>query len=121
MSNHGNFYRAISSLLVKNLDQYKDKPLNRPTCIQIYTTVFETLTQLFETSEVKVGNEAANWMAQAFYDSININGGHETDPNIFTQRASLDNIETKELALMAMMLKDTPLAGPIVATIKRRS
>ena len=123
MSKHGNFYEAISKLLVKNLDKYKEKSLNRETCISIYQTIFETLQQVVEGAQLQssISNESMNWLAQAFYDSVSINNNQETDPNIFTQRASLDKVPTKELAFLAVMLKDTAFAGPVVGTIKRRS
>lgn len=123
MGKHGNFYEAISKLLVQNLDQYKSKSLNRETCIKMYSTIFETLQLVVEESGLQssVSNESLNWLAQALYDSVSINGNEETDPGIFTQRAKLDNIPTKELAFLVVLLKDTPFASPIVATIKRRS
>ena len=54
-------------------------------------------------------------------DSISINDTQELDPNIFTQRAKLENIETKELALMAVMMSGTPFAIPFIHEVKRRS
>lgn len=116
-----NFYSSASKLLLQNLEQYKSKSLNRDVCMSVYVTIFDTLAHLFTESNVKVTNESLNWLAQAFYDSITINRNQELDPNIFDKRADLGNIETKELALLAVMLKNTPLAAPIVATIKRRS
>lgn len=123
MSKHGNFYEAISKLLVRNLAKYKEKSLSRETCLAMYGTVFETLQSVVEGAEMQgsISNESLNWMAQALYDSISVNGNQETDPHIFTQRARLDNVPTKELAFLAVLLKDTPFAGPVVATIKRRS
>lgn len=123
MSKHGNFYEAISKLLLKNLEQYKSKSLSKETCLSIYNTIFETIQNVVESAELQssVSNESLNWLAQALYDSVSINGTQETDPNIFTQRAKLDNIPTKELAFLAMLLRDTPFVGPVVATIKRRS
>jgi hypothetical protein len=56
-----------------------------------------------------------------YYDSININETQELDPNIFTQRASLKNIETKEIALMAVMLNGTEFAVPFISEVKQRS
>lgn len=123
MSKHGNFYDAVTKLLVQNMEKFKGKPLSRGTCLEIYTTIFQTLQEVMESSGANenLSNEGLNWLAQAFYDSVAVNGTEETDPNIFTQRASLDNVPTKELAFLAVMLKGTPFAGPVVATIKRRS
>ena len=121
MSKHGNFNEAISKLLVERLTKYQQKSLNKETCIQIYGTIFESLQEVFTSSEVQIANESLNWIAQQYYDSVAINGTQELDPNIFTKRASLENVETKELALLAVMLKQTPYSQPIVAMIKKRS
>jgi len=123
MSKHGNFYEAMSKLLVQNLSKYKDRSLSRETCLAMYGTIFETLQGVVEGSELQgsVSNESMNWIAQAFYDSISVNNNEETDPNIFTRRASLNEVQTKELAFLAVLLKGTPFVGPVVATIKRRS
>lgn len=121
MSKHGDFNEAISKLLVERIAKYKNKSLNKETCISIYGTIFESLQEVFEASEVKISNESLNWIAQQYYDSVAINGAQELDPNIFTKRALLENVETKELALLAVMLKNTPYATPVVAMVKRRS
>ena len=52
---------------------------------------------------------------------ILINGYQELDPNIFTQRARLDSMETEELTLLAVMLSGTDFALPILEEIKKRS
>ena len=115
------FHESASNLLVEKLSKFKNKDLNKETCISIYTTIFESLQQVFEESGSGISNEALNWIAQEYYDAVKINENNDLDPNIFTQRAKLDQIETKELALMAMMFKGTPFAVPLVSTIKKRS
>jgi len=62
-----------------------------------------------------------NYLAQQYYDGILINNTHELDPNIFSERARLDNITTKEIALMAMMLNGTDFAVPLIMEVKKRS
>jgi hypothetical protein len=115
------FHESASNLLVEKLSKFKNKDLNKETCISIYTTIFESLQQVFEESGSGISNEALNWIAQEYYDAVKINQNNDLDPNIFTQRAKIDQIETKELALMAMMFKGTPFAVPLVSTIKKRS
>ena len=115
------FHESASKLLVEKLSKYKNDSLKRDTCILIYSTIFETLREVFEQSNAGIGNEALNWISQEYYDAIKINENQELDPNIFTQRAKLEEIGTKELALLAVMFKGTPFALPVVATIKKRS
>lgn len=116
-----NIHESISKLLTSRLEKYKNEKLNSSTCTEIYTEVFESLSGVFQESNVKISNEGLNLISQMYYDSISINGNQELDPNIFTQRASTKNIETKELALIATMFTHTPFASPFIYEIKRRS
>jgi len=117
------FNETITRLLNEKLKRFfnKDIKLNAVVCVEIYQTIFECLVEVFETSKSGLTNEAMNLLAQLYYDSILVNGQHELDPRIFSQRAKLENIQTKELALLALMLNGTELAFPILAEIKKRS
>lgn len=113
---------SFSQLFEQKLKKYtKEHSLNATTCTMIYSELFETLVEIFEQSNVKITNESMNYVAQMYYDSILINGNQELDPNIFNQRASLKNIETKELALLAMMFNHSDFATPFIYEIKHRS
>lgn len=112
---------AITRLLGEQLKQFNDKTLDLVTCIDIYQTIFNSLVEVFETSELKLSNEAMNYLAQQYYDAILINNTQELDPNIFTQRAKIENIVTKELALLALMFQGTDFALPLIVEIKHRS
>lgn len=115
------FHQAVEKILVQKLSAFKNEKPSRSTCLEIYTTIFETLVELFENSSMKITNESMNYIAQQYYDAVTINENSELEPNIFDKRASLKNIETKELALMAMMLNGTDFCPPIIFEIKRRS
>lgn len=119
----GEFNEAISRLLEAKLKPFvtEQRDLNLLTCTEIYITIFEVLGEVITQSEAPVSNEAVNYLAQQYYDGILINGNQELDPNIFTQRAKLENIETRELALLAVMLWGTDFAKPVLAQIKQRS
>ena len=119
----GEFNEAISRLLEAKLRPFVtgNRNLSLLTCIEIYTTIFESLVEVITQSEAPVSNEAVNYLAQQYYDGILINGNQELDPDIFTQRAKLENIETRELALLAVMLWGTDFAKPVLAQIKQRS
>lgn len=116
-----NFHKAISQILVEKLAQYRGKSTTKDICMQIYQTIFLSLQEIFVSSNVTLTNEAMNYLAQQYYDGVTVNGRDELDPNIFTVRASLDNIETKEIALMAMLLKGTDFAYPLYEKIRSRS
>jgi hypothetical protein len=120
------FHKAISALLDGKLkplwpkDDGSKTDLNLGTCVEIYTTIFEAMVEVISTSGVEVTNEGMNYLAQQYYDGILINGHQELDPNIFTQRARLDSMETEELTLLAVMLVGTDFALPILEEIKKR-
>ena len=116
-----NIHESVSRLLTTKLSKYKNEKLNVATCMTIYQDIFETFVDVFQESRAEISNEAMNMICQMYYDAVTINGGQELDPNIFTQRASLSNIETKEVALMAMMFNKTPFAVPFISEVKRRS
>lgn len=116
-----NIHESISKLLIKKLDKYKSQNLNKETCVRIYQDMFDIVVDLFQESKIEVTNEAVNLICQMYYDSITINNNQELDPNIFSQRASVKNIETKELAMLASFFTKTPFAEPIIFEIKRRS
>jgi len=116
-------HEAISTLLNAKL-QYITKSnmkLDVATCVEIYCTIFDTIVEVMTNSDVLITNESMNYVAQCYYDGILVNGNQELDPEIFTQRAKLENISTKELALLCVMLKGTAFALPPLDEIKKRS
>lgn len=118
---------AIETVLIAKLQEFtndENNVLDLVRCVKIYQTIFETLTEIIASTPQlqSLTNESVNYLAQAFYDEVKINGGKDQlDPNIFTQRAKLDNISTPNLALLALVLRGTDLTAPIVATIRKRS
>lgn len=116
-----NIHESVSTLLSSKLTKHKSEKLNSTTCIAIYQDIFETFVDVFQESNVNISNEGLNIISQLYYDAVAINGNQELDPNIFTQRASVKNIETKELALLASMFSQTPFAVPFISEIKKRS
>lgn len=121
MSKVSNLHDSFSKLLTERLSKRKGQKLDRSTCIEIYSDIFFSLSEVIKQSSAPLCNESVNLLAQMYYDSITINNNEELDPNIFTQRAKLENIETKEIALLAMMMNGTPFAEPFIAEVKLRS
>lgn len=119
----GDFHAAFSLLLRDKLQFVIDakKELNKETCTQIYTTIFYCLVEVLTRSNVKISNEAVNYVAQQYYDGIKLNDSDMgLDPNIFDQEARVENIPTKELALLGVMLKNTDFVWPIIEELKRQ-
>jgi gamma-glutamyl-gamma-aminobutyrate hydrolase PuuD len=119
-------HKSIAKLLDVRLNKFLDessqhRALNALTCQQIFEVTFNSLVEVMTAAKVNLSNEAMNYIAQQYYDGMLINGTQELDPNIFTQRAKLENIETRELALMALTLNGTDFTIPIIQEVKRRS
>lgn len=121
MSKVSQFNEVITRLLGERLKEYHTKKLDLVVCVDIYQAIFGTLVEVFEAAGTGLSNESMNYLAQQYYDAVLINGREELDPNIFTQRAKMENIETKELALLAVMLNGTDFAIPLIQEVKRRS
>lgn len=116
-----NIHESISKLLTIKLNSYKEESLNNEVCVKIYQDIFDCFVDLFQESNIKISNESMNLLSQMYYDSVKINSTQDLNPNIFDKRASMKNIETKELALLATMLNGTAFSDPIIYEIKRRS
>ena len=119
-----NFHDIMSEILAQRLTCITDKKksINKETCLEIYQIIFNVLQDIFTNAKTLLTNEAANYIAQQYYDGILINGCEDQlDPNIFTTRAKLENIKTQELLLMSMMLSGCPFAIPVIHEIKRRN
>lgn len=115
---------AVTKLLNERLQKRVSQRLNKETCTEVYQDIFFTLTEIFKESQAPLSNESANLLSQMYYDCVTVKtlaGPMELDPNIFDKRASMDNIPTKELALLASMMTGTPFASVFISEIKKRS
>src|SRR5574343_1321160 len=115
---------AITTLLDERLKIFLFEPLDKTTCIKIYTVIFNTITEICERSKLQLSNESANYVAQQLYDTVSINTMNENaglDPQIFNKRAKLENINTRELIAIAGIFSGNPLVLPVVSEIKKRS
>jgi hypothetical protein len=116
-----NIHESISKLLSNKLARHKTSTFNKTTCIEIYQDIFESFVDIFTESKIEISNEAMNLLSQMYYDAVTINNNQELDPSIFEKRASVKNIDTKELAMLGTMFNGTPFSEPFVYEVKRRS
>ena len=116
---------ALSQLLTSRLERHNGSRLNKETCILIYSDIFDCVLNLFQESQVPISNEGVNLISQLYYDCVTIKdnqgSAQELDPNVFDKRAKLENMETKEIAMLATMFNGTPFAPILVHAVKRRS
>lgn len=120
MSDKPSVHESISRLLNERLKRRLEQKLDRTTCTEIYQDIFFTLSEVVKEAGTPLDNESVNLLSQMYYDSVTVNGGQELDPNIFTQRARLENVDNRQLALLATMMRDTPFAPIFVSALKRR-
>lgn len=116
-----NIHDSVTNLLTNRLQKRVDQKFNKSTCMEIYGDIFYTISELIKETQTPLSNESVNLLSQMYYDSVTINGGQELDPDIFTKRASTNNIPTEELALMATMMNGTIFGDVFISAIKRRS
>ena len=116
-----NIHDAVSKLLNDRLQRRLSQSLDRSVCIEIYSDIFYTLSELIKETQTPLSNESVNIISQMYYDSVTVNGNQELDPTIFTQRAKIENIPTNELALLATMMNGTPFGDIFISAVKRRS
>jgi hypothetical protein len=117
-----NVNEAVTKLLVERLKKKADgaHSLDKTTCLEIYQDIFFTIAEIIKTAEIPLSNESVNLLSQMYYDSVVVNGNQELDPNIFDKRASLDNIPTKDVAMLAVVTEGSPFFPIFMGTIKRR-
>ena len=116
---------AIVEHLNLSMQQFMGKSLNDDTCLLVYRDLFENVstiaTQLNERAKVKLSNESVNYIAQQYYDCVTVNGRQILNPNIFSQRASLDNIPTDEMLVILAFVNGSEFAGDVTKKIRSRS
>lgn len=119
------FHETFSTLLESNLELTRKthdlSKINTYSCLKIYETIFNTLTNILQEAGVKISNDAANYVAQQYYDGTLINARYELDPEIFTKRAKLEEISTPDLIKVAAILRGTDFLAPVVLAIKNRN
>jgi hypothetical protein len=117
-------YAILTKLINDRLQGKLNGKLDRATCMEIYNDIFFSITEVLNESQAPLQNESANLLSQMYYDCVTLQtsaGPMGLDPTIFDKRASMDNIPTKELALLASMVSGSPFAIPIISEVKRRS
>ena len=116
------FHLSFSRLLEQNLKKFCDgRDLDKETCIKIYQVIYETVIEVLEGSSVLISNEAVNYVAQSYYDGVVINQHQELDPNVFDKRAKLDNVNTKDLVVLAVLLSGTEFVLDVKKCLKLRN
>ena len=111
--------KALETLILTNVtNTFMYEKLNRTTCLQIYGMIFNLVSETVQSASLS--NESVNWIAQCYYDSIVISNTTPLDPNIFTQRAFLKNIDTQELKLMYLMFRGSEMGISIGTELRNR-
>jgi hypothetical protein len=116
-----NITESVEKLLFSKLQRRLKEKLDKQTCIEIYSDIFYTLSNLFEQSNIGLSNESVNLLSQIYYDTIKINNTEDLDPNIFSKKASFDEISSKELSLISSLFSGTDIGALFLFHLKKRS
>ena len=116
-----NVHESVTKLLNDRLQRRIDQKFDKAACMEIYGDIFHTIAELMKETQTPLSNESVNLLSQMYYDSVTVNGNQELDPSIFTKRATTNEIQTKELALMATMMNGTVFGDVFISAVKRRS
>lgn len=111
---------VLSNLITAKLQRFLNSPAGGNS-LQVYNEIFSTLETVVTNSNINICNESLNYFAQTFYDSVTINGSEGLDPNIFTKKAKLENIDSKNLKYLLILLKGTTFSIPVIQELKRRN
>jgi hypothetical protein len=124
--NYENNVRLASTLkkmMQAKIQKYLNKKINKSTCLQIYNDIFlciqEIVLMVPDLNNV-ITEKGINYIAQSYYDMIEINKGVNLNPNIFTKRVTVHDLPTKELSFCGILLMGTPLVSEVVNTVKSR-
>jgi len=109
----------LQKLLIESKDE--NHSLNHASCLMIYHEIFNTCVEVFNETNVSISNEAMNYIAQQYYDSVLVNGQYPLDPNVFDKRASVKEIATKELTIIATILGANDMSVETIMEIRHRS
>jgi len=112
---------AITRVLDERMKVLIERKPDVGTSIEAYTIIFNVVTEIMTQTKAGMTNEAMNYIAQQLYDCVTFNEHGDLDPNIFTQRAKLEKISTKELVVIATIFSGNILAAPVIKEIKQRS
>lgn len=122
--NKSSVHETLTKILNERLQKRLQQSLNREICSEIYQDIFFTLSEIIKEAGTPLNNEAVNLLAQMYYDSVDLqttSGPMGLDPNVFTQRAKLENVPTNELVLLGTMMSGTPFGDVFIGAVKRRS
>lgn len=118
-----NVNEAIESVINAKLELIRERgeSLNIATCLEVYQTIFTLIENVLLGSNTGASNETANYIAQSYYDNVAVNDREGLNPHIFTQRAKLENIESRDLIVLLAFFRGTDAVKPIIAELKRRN
>jgi hypothetical protein len=118
---------AINKMLAAKLAKFAHRPVDRMTCMQIYSEIFSGIKEIVETipSLGKITNDGLNFVSQCYYEMVTITSSAgtfiELDPNIFDKYVNPNDLPNVELVLCASLLYKTPFYVEVAKILKSRS
>jgi GrpB-like predicted nucleotidyltransferase (UPF0157 family) len=111
----------LEDVLNERLQVFKHRKCDRQTMMELYGTIFNSIADIFLQSKVKMSNETMNFVAQCYYEDVEINGRNEIDKMIYTQKAKIESVPNHELVILTKLWKDHVYAKIFVQALKSRN
>ncbi|MGM3057764.1 hypothetical protein ACS2TD_27275, partial [Bacillus cereus group sp. BC334] len=77
--NVSKFNEVITKLISERLFVFNDRKLDLATCVEIYQVIFNTMADVISQSSAPLSNESVNYLAQQYYDAVQINGNQNVE------------------------------------------
>jgi hypothetical protein len=116
-----NITEAINKLISSKLEKRVTEKLDRATCIEIYSDIFYSFSELFKNSEIELSNESVNLLSQIYYDTVKVNGTQDLDPEIFSKKASFDEVSSKDLSIISALFSGSDIGALFYYHLKKRT
>lgn len=111
---------SIMQMINERIQAFVRKDLTAALHYEIYETIFNVVKEVMLNANAGVTNEFINFVAQHVYDNISLGGNNRLDPNIFSQRATVENLTKGEILLaLPLMLTETSAAN-LIRAVKGR-
>lgn len=108
MKNKKNVYESLVTLIQARLENnFVNQHESRELYMKIYVSIFNTIVEVFESIELRPSEEVINWIAQAFYKNIKMNGYHSPPLDIYTKRVELQDLTLPDMFLLITIFRES--------------
>lgn len=114
------FQSSILTIINDRLQVLLKRDINSALFLEAYQIIFGAVSEVMQTANAGVSNDFVNFVSQHIYDCISIGGDQRMDPNIFTQRARIEDLSTGEILLAIPLMLSDVAAADLIRAVKGR-